>query len=278
MALPSEAARAIGNAMEITHGTTALVTGANGGLGQAIAQALTRAGAQVTLSGRRADALLPIAAKLGARVIVADLGNRSEVERAIAEAGPIDILVANAALPATGHLLDFTDAQIDRSLDVNLRAPILMARKLGAGMVERRRGAIVFISSLSGKLAAGGASLYCATKFGLRGFSLALREDLRSSGVGVTTVFPGFIRDAGMFADTGVKLPSGSGTRSPEDVANAVLRAIRKNPAEIDVAAFEQSIAALIAGLSPRLVSALARAVGGDALTRQIVAAQAHKR
>jgi short-subunit dehydrogenase len=264
--------------MEITRGTTALVTGANGGLGRAIAQALVSAGAQVTLSGRRADALRPIAAELGARVLVADLGRRPEVDRLIAEAGPIDILVANAALPGTGHLLDFTDEQIDRSLDVNLRAPIFMARKLGVGMVERRRGAIVFISSISGKLAAGGASLYSATKFGLRGFSLALREDLRSSGVGVTTVFPGFIRDAGMFADTGVKLPSGGGTRSPQDVANAVLRAIRKNPAEIDVAAFEQSVAALVAGLSPRLVSTLTRALGGDKLAQQIVAAQAHKR
>ena len=173
--------------MEITQGTTALVTGANGGLGRTIAQTLAQAGAQVTLTGRRADALRPIAEQLGARMIVADLGLRPEVDRVIAEAGPIDILVANAALPGTGHLLEFTDEQIDRSLDVNLRAPIFMARKLGAGMVERRRGAIVFISSISGKLATGGASLYSATKFGLlRILPLSLREDFRSSGVGVT--------------------------------------------------------------------------------------------
>src|SRR5579863_7256368 len=136
--------------MEITQGTTALVTGANGGLGRAMAQTLARAGAQVTLTGRRADALRPIADQLGARMIVADLGLRPEVDRVIAEAGPIDILVANAALPGTGHLLEFTDEQIDRSLDVNLRAPIFMARKLGAGMVERRRGAIALLPSTSG--------------------------------------------------------------------------------------------------------------------------------
>ncbi len=105
-----------------------------------------------------------------------------------------------------------------------------------------------------------------------------LTEDRIVGPVGVTTIFPGFIRDAGMFADTGVKLPPGTGTRSPEDVANAVLRAIRKNPAEIEVAALEQSIAALVAGLSPGLTSALTRALGGDKISQRIIAAQAQKR
>ena len=78
--------------------------------------------------------------------------------------------------------------------------------------------------------------MYSATKFGLRGFALSLREDLRSAGVGVSVVLPGFIRDAGMFADTGVKLPLGVGTKAPEDVADAVLRASSTNRAEVDVA------------------------------------------
>jgi short-subunit dehydrogenase len=145
-------------------------------------------------------------------------------------------------------------------------------------MAQRGRGSIVFISSMSGKVANGGASMYSATKFALRGFSLSLRDDLRASNVGVTTVFPGFIRDAGMFAATGVKLPAGTGTRSPEDVASAVLRAVRKNPAEINVAAFEQSLGAFLAGVSPGLVSALTRALGGDKIAKQLGAAQAHKR
>jgi short-subunit dehydrogenase len=264
--------------MDITSGTTAFITGANGGLGQAIARTLAKAGATIVVSGRRADALQPIADELGARVIVADLSKRDEVDRAIAEAGAVDVLVANAALPCTGHLLEFNDEQLDRALDVNLRTPIFMARKLGEGMAQRGRGSIVFISSISGKVAAGGSSMYSATKFALRGFSLALRDDMRASGVGVTTVFPGFIRDAGMFAATGVQLPKGTGTRSPEDVANAVLRAVRKNPAEINVAAFEQSLAGFLAGVSPGFVSALARALGGEKVAKQIGAAQAHKR
>ena len=120
---------------------------------------------------------------------------------------------------------------------MNLRAPIVMARAAVPGMLERGRGHVVFISSISGKVASEGTSLYSATKFGLRGFALGLREDLHGSGVGVTTIFPGFIRDAGMFADTHVTLPRGTGTRSPEDVAAAVLRAVRDDPAEITVAA-----------------------------------------
>ena len=264
--------------MEITSTTTALVTGANGGIGQAIARALHRAGAKVVVTGRRADALKPITDELGARAILADLGKRDEVARCIEEAGQVDILVANAALPCSGPLMEFTDEQLDRALDVNLRAPILMARKFGAGMAARGRGAIVLISSISGKVAAPGTSMYSATKFGLRGFSLALREDLRGTGVGVTTIFPGFIREAGMFANTGVKLPRGSGTRSPEDVARAVMRAVKTGPGEINVAAMEQTLGAFLAGFSPDLVSSITRAFGGAKIAREIAAAQVHKR
>ncbi len=94
----------------------------------------------------------------------------------------------------------------------------------------------MFVSSLSGRAASARSSLYNATKFGLRGFALALRMDLRAQGVGVSLVSPGFIRDAGMFADSGAPLPPGVGTRSPQDVARAVAEAIERNRAEVDVA------------------------------------------
>jgi short-subunit dehydrogenase len=219
-----------------------------------------------------------LAEAFGARVVVADLADPAAVARCMDEAGPIDVLVANAALPASGPLLDFQPEQIDRALDVNLRAPIMMARTAAAGMRARGCGHIVFISSVSGKVAAPGTSIYSATKFGLRGFALGLREDLHGTGVGVTTIFPGFIRDAGMFADTKVTLPRGVGTRTPEQVADAVLRAIRDDPAEITVAAFEQSLGALLAGLSHPLVASIQRRFGGTNVAEQIAAAQAHKR
>ena len=264
--------------MQITKGTRALVTGANGGIGSAIARALHVAGASLVVSGRRDEAVRPLAAALDADILLMDLTDRSAVARCMAGVGPIDILVANAALPSSGALLDFEPDQIDRALDVNLRAPIVMARAVAGGMLERGRGQIVFISSVSGKVAAPGTSIYSATKFGLRGFALGLREDLHGTGVGVTTIYPGFIRDAGMFADTRVTLPRGVGTRTPEQVANAVLRAIRDNPAEITVAALEQSLGALLAGVSHSLVASVQRRLGGTTVSKQIAAAQKRKR
>ena len=142
--------------MEITKDTRALVTGANGGLGSAIARALHAAGATMVVTGRRAEALRPLADTLGARVIVADLATRADVARCMDEAGPVDVLVANAALPSSGPLMEFEADQIDRALDVNLRAPIMMAHRAVVGMLERGRGHIVFISSISGKVAARG--------------------------------------------------------------------------------------------------------------------------
>jgi NADP-dependent 3-hydroxy acid dehydrogenase YdfG len=264
--------------MQITNGTLALVTGANGGIGSAIARALHAAGAAMVVTGRRTDALQPLADAIGARTVLADLADRASVARCMEEAGPIDILVANAALPSSGPLVEFDPGQIDRALDVNLRAPIMMARRAVVGMLERGRGHVVFISSISGKVAAPGTSVYSATKFGLRGFSLGLREDLHGTGVGVTTIFPGFIRDAGMFADTKVTLPRGAGTRTPDQVAAAVLRAIRDDPAEITVAAFEQSLGALVAGISHPLVASVQRLFGATKIAHQIADAQAHKR
>ena len=113
---------------------------------------------------------------------------------------------------------------------------MVLARVLGERMVARRSGHIVFMSSLAGKVGTPRRSVYSATKFGLRGFAQSLREDLRPSGVGVSAIFPGFVRDAGMFHDTGTKLPPGVGTVSPEAVADAVVRAIERNRGEIDVA------------------------------------------
>jgi short-subunit dehydrogenase len=264
--------------MNITPQTRVLLTGANGGIGRAIAKQLRAAGAQIIVSGRRADALKPIAEEVQATTIVADLARREDVERCLAEAGHVDVLVANAALPATGALWEFTPEQIAKAVEVNLTAPMLMARRIADAMLERKRGHIVFISSISGKVATLGSSVYSATKFGLRGFALGLREDLRPHRVGVTTIFPGFIRDAGMFAESGVKLPPGAGTRRPEDVARAVEQAIRKNPAEINVAALEQSFGAFLAALSPSLVSRLSRAFGGEKVAKQLAAGQVHKR
>ena len=219
-------------------GRTALVTGATGGIGAAIARALSSRGVSLLLSGRRTDVLSPLATELGARAIECDLSDPAAVDRLADEAASVDVLVANAALPASGRLTTFTQEEIDRALAVNLRAPIALARRLVDPMVARGSGHLVFVSSLSGKAASPGGSIYSATKFGLRGFALGLRQDLRPHGVGVSVVAPGFVRDAGMFHDSGAKLPPFVGTSSPEQVADGVVKAIERNRAEVEVAPF----------------------------------------
>jgi short-subunit dehydrogenase len=259
-------------------GSTALVTGATGGIGQAIVRALNARGATVIASGRNREVLERLAGELErVEPVAADLSDAAQAA-ALVFGRRVDVLVANAALPASGRLETFSYEEIDRALDVNLRAPMHLARTLVPPMVERGAGHLVFISSLSGKMASAGASVYNATKFGLRGFSFALNEELRGTGVGATTVFPGFIRDAGMFADAGVKLPRGVGTRTPDDVAKAVIRGIERNRAEIDVAPLGLASGARLFGVAPGLVAGVNRRLGADPLAQEIAEGQRDKR
>ncbi len=259
-------------------GATVLLTGASGGIGHAIARELHGRGAELTLTGRRTDVLDTLAAEVGGRALVIDLSDAAEVERLVVEAGEIDILVSNAALPGSGRLESYTQEQIDRALDVNLRAPIVLAHALLPTMVGRGRGHLLFVASLQGKAGTPNASLYCASKFGIRGFALGLREDLHASGVGVSTVFPGFIRDAGLFADSGVKLPPGVGTRAPEDVARAVVRAIERNRAEIDVAPLALRAGTIVAGIAPQLAANVSRRLGSEEIAHAVGSTQRDKR
>ena len=261
-------------------GQAALVTGATGGIGNAIARALHERGARVLLSGRRKDALDELAASLGARteVLVADLAERDAPIRLAEAAGAVDVLVANAALPASGRVENFDHDQIDRALDVNLRAPIQLTRALLPGMLARGRGHVVFVSSLSGKAASPRSGIYSATKFGLRGFAAGLREDVEPCGIGVTVVFPGFVRDAGLFADSGVKLPPWVGTRTPEQVAEAVVRGIERERAEVDVAPLGLRVGTRIAALAPITAARVQRRLGSERIADALAEAQRGKR
>jgi uncharacterized protein len=263
--------------MEIS-GRTVLLTGATGGIGHAIARALHGEGANLVLTGRRTDVLEPLAAETGAKSSAVDLADRGAVDRLIEESADVDVLVANAALPASGDIFSFSAEEIDRALDVNLRVPILLARRLGERMADRGAGHIVFISSLAGKSGQARSSVYSATKFGLRGFAQGLRGDLEARNVGVSAVFPGFIRDAGMFAESGTKLPPGVGTSTPEQVANAVVRAIQRNDFEVDVAPFSVRAMATFAGIAPGVSAKMAKRMGGDKIGEQLESGQLNKR
>ena len=259
-------------------GQTALVTGASGGLGQAIARALAGRGARLVLTARRVEVLETLSEEVAGRALACDLSDRAAVERLVADAGPVDVLVANAGIPGSGRIESFSVEQIDRALEVNLRAPMILARLMCEGMAERGGGHIVFVSSLNGKAATAGASIYSATKFGLRGFAMGLREDLRPRGIGVSTVFPGFIRDAGMFHESGARLPSYIGTKTPEDVGRAVVTAIERDRSEIDVAPLGLRLGTAFAGLAPEVAATVQRRLGASELAKQFEDGQRAKR
>lgn len=261
-------------------GARALVTGASGGIGAVIVRRLDAAGVELVLSGRRIDALEALRAELGGRprLAPADLAEAGAALDLGERAGEVDLLVANAALPASGPLDGFTPEQVDRAIEVNLRVPAQLARALMPGMRERGSGHLVFIGSLSGRVATAGSSLYSATKFGLRGLAGGLREDLQGTGVGVSLISPGFVSEVGMYAETGVELPRGVGMVSAEDVARAVVRAIERDRAEIEVAPLALRLGARAAELAPGPVAALQRRLGSHRLAEQIARGQADKR
>lgn len=259
-------------------GASVLLTGATGGIGHAIARSLAARGAQLTLTGRRSDVLDALAAELGAQAAGCDLASREAVAALAARSARTDVLIANAALPASGELTDLTQEQIDRMLEVNLRAPIALARALAPAMAARGAGHMVFISSLAGKTASPASSLYSATKFGLRGFALGARADLARQGIGVSSVFPGFIGDAGMFADTGLRLRRGVGTRTSGQVAAAVLRVIDEDRAELDVAPLVLRLGAAAGGLAPAAAAAVMGRLGSHEVAAQMAERQRRHR
>lgn len=232
-----------------------LLTGATSGLGPVLARALHVAGYRLVLSGRRAEALTPLARELvGSETIVADLARRPDVERLAQDAGEVDVLVANAGVGSRGGLLEMDVAGIDETVEVNLRAPLVLTRLLLEGMVARRRGQIVLMASMAGQAPAPGQVVYGPTKAGLRAFGFAVRNELRGTGVGVSLVSPYFVSEAGMFARTGARAP---GEVTPRQVSDAVLRAIRRNPAEITVAPAWLRLGRRVPGAFPEVMSVI---------------------
>jgi short-subunit dehydrogenase len=260
-------------------GKTVLLTGASTGLGPYIARRLHREGARFVLSARNEEALSKLAKELGdSRFVVADLSRDGEPERLAKEAGEIHVLVSNAGVPASGPLATFAIEEIDRAIAVNLRAGIILARELAPAMVERKEGHIVFMASAAGKIPAPSLTLYNATKFGIRGFALALREELIGTGVGVSTVNPTYVSGAGMWAETGLKANPIAGEVTPDQVAEAVFRAITKNKAEIDVVRLPMRASLKVLGIAPGLFMSVARSTGANRESERISQRQKNKR
>jgi short-subunit dehydrogenase len=240
-------------------GRTALLTGASGGIGAKIAEALADAGVNVVLTGRRKDALDEVAAAVQQRgakaaVVPADLGDFDAIDGLVESAesalGPIDILVNNAGLEFAAPFAEFTRDEITSLIDVNVTSPMLLTQRVLPGMVERGRGTVVYIASGAGHFPPAFAGHYAASKAALIALTKSLRAEYAKSPIGFSVVSPGFVAGDGMYQriiDGGAKKPALMGTTTTEKVAAAVVRAIQRNPVEI-----------LITGSPARPLSALA--------------------
>jgi 3-oxoacyl-[acyl-carrier protein] reductase len=183
-------------------GRRALVTGASGGIGQAIARALHAQGAAVALSGTRVAALEELKAALGERahVVAADLASQEGAEALIkgseAALGGLDVLVNNAGVTRDGLLLRMKDEDWQQVLDINLTAGFRLARAALRGMMKQRFGRIVGITSVVGATGNPGQANYAASKAGMVGFSKALAQEVAGRGITVNCIAPGFIETA----------------------------------------------------------------------------------
>lgn len=216
-------------------GKTALVTGATGGIGASIARVLHAAGATVALSGTRADLLESLAAELGSRahVIPCNLSSPEEVEKLVpaAEAamGSLDILVNNAGITRDQLAMRMKDDDWASVIDVNLTAGFRLSRAAIKGMMKRRAGRIIGITSIVGVTGNAGQANYAASKAGMIGMSKALAKEVASRGITVNCVAPGFI-ETPMTDELNEKqkesilasVPAGK-LGTPEDIAAAVL-------------------------------------------------------
>lgn len=256
-------------------GRTALVTGASRGLGRHMARALADEGMELALAARSEEGLRAAADEVRERgpeavVLPADLSDRDEVKRLARRAEEtldgVDVLVNNAGVTETASFHGRDPDAIALAVEVNLLAPMLLARHLLPGMVERGRGHVVNVSSLAGKAGPPYEAVYGGTKAGLVGFTQSLRREYRGTGVGASVICPGYVSGAGMYADaveeTGVQASRAMGTSTPEEVAAAVVRSIREDAPEVIVSPMPVRPLLALSEVSPRLGEWLGRRLG----------------
>jgi 3-oxoacyl-[acyl-carrier protein] reductase len=180
-------------------GRTALVTGASGGIGRAIAQALSEAGARVALSGTRETVLEEVAGTLKGEsaIVPCNLSDAESVDGLVGRAedaiGPLDVLVANAGITRDKLLMQMKDDDWNDVLSVNLGSYFRLTKSCVRGMMKRRHGRIIGITSIVGVTGNPGQANYCASKAGMIGFTKSLAQEVASRGITANTIAPGFI-------------------------------------------------------------------------------------
>ncbi len=225
----------------------ALLTGASRGLGVHIARALAKEGVNLALTARSVDALEKvreevISHNIKAVAIPADLSETVQVmslsDKVDDKLGPIDILINNAGIEWATPFRDYSPQEIEKMIQVNFTAPMILTRAVLPGMLNRGRGHIVNMSSIAGKTGFPNQTPYASTKAGMIMFTNSLRTELDGTPVGVSVICPGFVAEDGMYAE--MEKRAGPAPRSlkpttPEKVTSAVIKAIKKDSAEIIV-------------------------------------------
>ena len=211
----------------------AVITGAGRGIGRAIAVELARAGALVALAARSKSELEATAAVIGANasVFAADVRDKTQVHSLFDQAeqtlGPVDILVNGAGLGIFGNVVDFSDENYATIMDTNLRGIFFACRRVLPSMIQRRTGHIVNIASIAGKVGSATRAVYCASKFGVVGFTESLAEEVRQHGIRASVVCPGSTDTA---FSGGKEGKSRDKMLRPEDVAFAVRMLVTQEP------------------------------------------------
>jgi NAD(P)-dependent dehydrogenase (short-subunit alcohol dehydrogenase family) len=210
---------------EITN-KVAVVTGAGRGIGRAVAIELARMGARVAVASRNESELQETARLAGsASVVPTDVRNKAEVHRlleyAASQLGPIDILVNAAGIGVAGPVVGFSDADYDAVLDTNLKSIFQASRCVLPSMIERGTGHIINIASIAGKVGSANLAVYCASKFGVVGFTQALAEEVRQYGIRVSLICPGST-DTSFLGSSSKSSKSRDRMLSPSDIAHAV--------------------------------------------------------
>jgi short-subunit dehydrogenase len=221
--------------MQLT-GAVVLVTGASAGIGRVAAARFAAKGARVLVHGRDRVRTQQVADEVGGRALVADLAAPADRETLAGEAldvfGRVDVLVNNAGFGYLGPVAAMGVDVIRRLIEVDLLAAVELTRSLLPGMLEQRRGAICFVTSIAGRTGVAGEAVYSATKAGLDAFADSLRVETAGSGVNVSVVVPGVV-DTGFFETRGSPYTRSRPRPIPaETVADAVVRAVERDRAE----------------------------------------------